>query len=60
MFRDQSLITSRGGGGGGGGGFQKSVVFQNWTPPKKLEVKIIPPSQFLFEKRTPPPLFVLP
>ena len=40
---------------GGGGGFQKSVVFQNLTPQKTFEVKMIPPSQFLFEKRTPPP-----
>ena len=30
-IRDRSLTTSQ-----GGGGFQKSVVFQNWTPPKKI------------------------
>ena len=54
-IRDRSLITSQAGGRGGGGGFKKNVVFQNWTPPKNFEVKIIPPSQFLFEKCTPPP-----
>lgn len=31
------------------------VVFQNWTPQKNVEVKIIPPLQFFFEKRTPTP-----
>ena len=45
-IRDRSLITSQG-GGGGGGGFQKSVVFQNCTPQKNFEVKIIPPFPIL-------------
>ena len=49
-LRDRSLITSQ-----GGGGFQKSVVFQNWTPSKNLEVKIIPPFSILVWKTSPPP-----
>lgn len=36
------------------GGFQKSVVFQNWTPQKNFQVKIIPLFPTLVWKTYPP------
>ena len=54
FFRDRSFITSQVGAGGGGRWFLKKCSVSKLNPPKNFEVKIIPPSQFLFEKRTPP------
>ena len=51
--RGRSFITFRGGGGGGGGGFQKSVVYQNFTPPK--DNYTVPPLAITILKKHPPP-----
>ena len=38
------LLRPREGGGGGGGGFLKNRVYENFTPQKIFQTKVLPPT----------------